>query len=65
MGWLEWKSRYFSVWVGFQLTVVFRVLSGLQVMSTSKKASFDSGSFSIVICMVCSMELMWWWNLST
>ena len=37
-------------------------------MSTFKKASFDSDSFSVVNCMVSSMDLcefMWQWNLST
>ena len=40
-------------------------VQGLWETSTSNKAGFDSDSFSIVNCIHSSMELMWWWNLST
>ena len=46
------------MWVCFLLTVVFRVLSGLWETSTSKMASFDSDSFSIVNCLFYGIDVM-------
>ena len=41
--------------------MVARVLSGFQIMSTSRKASWGSDSLSLLV--VASMVLMWWWML--
>ena len=52
------------MWVGFLYTLVARVLSGFQITSTSRKASWASDSLSAVNWIVASIVLMWRWKSS-
>ena len=56
--WLLSHFRYWSVWVGFLYTVVFKVPSSLGVMRMSRKGMEPSDlDSSLVNCMCWSIEL--------
>ena len=52
------------MWVGFLYTLAAMVMSGFQITSTSRKASWASDSLSAVNWIVASMVLIWQWKSS-